>query len=376
MSRKSKHSPSSVLFLTFALSGGGAQAVCKAWASEFAARGHSVVTVVLDGVTQEDRETLEALGVNVIDLLRIAGSSHVKRVQKFIAILTSTKVQTVISLETYPNLIALLAGFSLRHRRPRVVVSEHNLPSLLLRAERFSQHVQLFFAKRLYRKSDHIIAVSHAVAADLRAGFGIRPEQLSVVVNPALAANAASSTCAEELPNSVRLLIPARLVKQKRPNKVLDVARALSTRTDVEVVWVGDSSDGSTISPDESDRFLVRHLPWQSSWWEYADNHTVVLLASAYEGLGNVLVQAAERGVKTVVGAAALGTADAVLPGITGEIAESDLDSSYVAAVERVLSAKTGSFVEPWLQRFRPQAAYSSINRIISSLPPNGLDLK
>jgi glycosyltransferase involved in cell wall biosynthesis len=76
----------------------------------------------------------------------------------------------------------------------------------------------------------------------------------------------------------------------------------------------------------------------------------VVLLPSPCEGFGNVLVEAAAAGVPSVAISSALGVADAVVPGLTGELALSDDPGDVADAVEKAatLSVDAGA----WLERF------------------------
>ena len=95
----------------------------------------------------------------------------------------------------------------------------------------------------------------------------------------------------------------------------------------------------------------LRHHGWVEDWFEHCGGDAVLLLTSAREGFGNVLVEAAAVGVPSVAASEALGVADAVVPGLTGELARSGDPADFADAVERARSLNlTG--IDRWLQRF------------------------
>jgi glycosyltransferase involved in cell wall biosynthesis len=74
------------------------------------------------------------------------------------------------------------------------------------------------------------------------------------------------------------------------------------------------------------------------------------------EGLGNVLIEAAATGIPSVASSRALGVADAIVPGITGELALTDDPQAYADAVLRAAPLQLNSPVDlgAWLERFSP----------------------
>ena len=357
-----------VLLLAHAIEGGGAQEVCRAWARALHGR-HDVRILVLDRSAglAEARRTLTGIPVGCAE---DAGAvSHRARVAHVRQEVVAWQPDVLLSLETYPNLVALLATAGLR---TRTVISEHNVPSILLKVEGPAKRAQLALARVIYRRADTVICVSHAVATDIRCNFGLPPERVAVLPNGVLGGDVEVRDT-PQAPARITVLVPARLVPQKRPAHCVAIAEALAARgAKVTLVWVGDGPPGTAplrqtrgASPVE----IVRE-PWRDDWHLLADEETVVLLGSAYEGFGNVLVESANHGIPVVAGSSALGCADAVVPGVTGFLAATDSAESYADAIQEA-RLLTGPFAkENWLRQF---SAGATARRLETVLQPSAL---
>jgi glycosyltransferase involved in cell wall biosynthesis len=132
------------------------------------------------------------------------------------------------------------------------------------------------------------------------------------------------------------------------------------------LTWVGDApNSANTHDLLQSDKVHVEHLAWTEDWHLLADNDTVVLLASAYEGLGNTLVQAAAKGIPVVAGSNALGCADAVIQGVTGYLASTDSCDSYIDALLRARSLPAPGNLAGWFDRFSTQHTVVALQDVV-----------
>jgi glycosyltransferase involved in cell wall biosynthesis len=109
----------------------------------------------------------------------------------------------------------------------------------------------------------------------------------------------------------------------------------------VRIVVVGHSQDRG--GAEHVTRIWVQGLA--------ARGHDVTLygIPSRCEGFPNVVVEAA-AGIQSVAISNALGVADAVVPGLTGELAISDDPSDIADAVERAATRSVDAGA--WLERF------------------------
>lgn len=98
----------------------------------------------------------------------------------------------------------------------------------------------------------------------------------------------------------------------------------------------------------------VSFLGWKEPWWEAVSDVDCLVLTANDEGLANVLVEAAAAGIPSVASSRALGVADAIVPGITGELAMGDSPHAYADAVLSAAPLVLTSTIHigAWLNRF------------------------
>lgn len=372
-------SKGSVAILMHSAAGGGAQAVGRQWANELANYSWDIHLILLDAPSAGGRKALTAISTNLSSNHVIKSRKAAARIIELRQLLLHLRCDYVLCLETYPNLLALCAASALGRKRPEVIISEHNIPSIILRCEGPAKRVQLLLSKILYKKASAVVAVSHPVATDLAVSHRIKPHRLNVILNGVDIPNcdnvsqyAASSHAREAAPDQslrpfLHLVVPARFADQKRPWMAAKIAEELLGRGyDARVSWIGDGGS----SHERSASALIECRQWTDDWAQSLSSSDIVVLPSQYEGLGNVLVEAGRRGVPVVAGSIALGCADAIIPGVTGYLARTDTPQAYADAIERAAKIRgTGNAsIERWFDQFRPTCAASEINSLIESI--------
>jgi glycosyltransferase involved in cell wall biosynthesis len=161
---------------------------------------------------------------------------------------------------------------------------------------------------------------------------------------------------AELIPNDLHLVHVGRHVAQKRPHLFLEVIQELVGRgVAVRGSVIGDGPMRESTELKSAELGLdVSFLGWREPWWEAVSNVDCLVLTANVEGLGNVLIEAAATGIPSVASSRALGVADAIVPGITGELALTDDPQAYADSVLRAaaLDLDSPSNVGAWLERF------------------------
>lgn len=347
-----------VVVLTQGDRGGGAEFVARTWATCLAQRGHEVSFVVTSPPQEE--------AVDGVVYLRGHSASTWTAVQRLRAYQREWKPDVVLSLLTFPNLVALLAAL-LSGRRTPVVISERNVPSVLLRQQGPSQRVQLWLARRLYRFAASVVAISHPVAADLVAAFSVDPARCTVVPNPATAKLGADRPGRQDgSGQSLTLVLPCRLVAQKDPLLLPAVAEILARRgrrVSILVFGAGPLEE-QLVRETERAGVPATVAGWQEEWFRKCPPGSVVCLPSHVEGFGNVLVEAAAMNVPVVTMSSALGVADAVIPGVTGYLAatrDAEEFADLVEAADRLPAWE----VDGWLDRFSPETSTTTLERVL-----------
>lgn len=199
--------------------------------------------------------------------------------------------------------------------------------------------------RALARRSDRLLAVGMRVRDDLlRAGIG-RAEQY-VVVPPGVEAPAALSRReARSLlgldEDGVVVAFVARLTAVKRPDRLLDVIRAVLKREPAVVFLIvgeGPLLD-ETRAHARDVASSVHFLGWRGDVGNIYSAADIALLTSDNEGMPVSLIEASMAGVPCVttdVGSAA----EVVLTGETGYVAGADPESLAEAVVKLVRDAQ------------------------------------
>jgi type III pantothenate kinase len=180
---------------------------------------------------------------------------------------------------------------------------------------------------RIAARADAVITVSeHSKAALLDAG--VAPERVRVVLQgidpPPPTAGRAE---AWPRPDGLRLLSLGRLEPRKHPEVAIDALAELTRDgTPASLVLAGEGPLRAELLARAgglgvADRVRLVGRVSESEKWRLYDTADVLLFASTLEGFGLVVAEAQARGVP-VIAAAGTATAEALVPGSTGLLAD------------------------------------------------------
>jgi glycosyltransferase involved in cell wall biosynthesis len=329
---------------------GGAEFVAFQWARYLVQVGDRVTVYT----THPDGDEVAPDGVS---LVKARKGSVVAQTRDLARYLKSQQMDIVVALMPYCNLISIAAARSLGAKRPKVAISARTLAHGRRDLSGGSFAREQWLARGIYRYADLFVAISHPVGAEAIAEYGLSENRVVVVPNPAIAKmqnRVVSPEGGVGDPGHLDLVVPARLVPEKRPSIAVDVAATVSPAfaqgVTVHFFGTGPLHDAIVSRAREAGVDAVMH-GWVQDWFDECPTGSVVLLPSTVEGFANVLVEAAAAGFKSVVSSRCMGAADAVVPGITGELIADDSVDDYAAAVLATTRDAVRD-VEPWLRRF------------------------
>ena len=342
--------------------GGGAEFVALQWAKYLAANGNEVVLLTLSA---EDPSPFYA---NVV----LSGRGAVGRLRSLQKFIRSERPAVLLSLMPYFNVLALLAVESSPASRVAAVISGRNMdyPFRSLFGVKF-RAIELL-ARCLYRRASAFVAISHPVAAEAIVRYRVSETRVSVVPNPAMgkiAAHVVAPPSNPVRPESIHLVVPARLVAQKRPVLAVHVAGELRKQGfEVTVTYFGVGPiKGDVERAASAAGVAVTFAGWVDNWFCECSADAVVLLPSITEGFGNVLIEAAASGMKSVASSKCLGAADAIVPGITGVLTMGDSARAYADGVlEAREMAADKECVNRWLSRFSVEHSGELLMSVLS----------
>jgi glycosyltransferase involved in cell wall biosynthesis len=164
----------------------------------------------------------------------------------------------------------------------------------------------------------------------------------------------------------LHLVLPCRLVQQKDPLLLPEVARSLARRGhDVAITVFGAGPLEQELADACGRAGVPLHMEgWHEDWFRRCPPCSVVCLPSHVEGFGNVLVEAAAMNVPAVAMSAALGVADAMIPGVTGFLCSTRDPEEFADLVERAIKLPPWD-VDGWLARFGPEESTNILERLL-----------
>lgn len=336
-----------VLMVAQSTHGGGAEQVAAHWRRILHEHGVDLKLVVLEPPQSEPQRRRR----DAIDETFVLPRGPLRRVRALRKIAKTWGADTALGVLSYPNILTQIACLGLP---TRVVISEHTVPTILLKSSGLKQRIQLYIAKLIYRKADAVVAVSHGVAADLRLNFRVNPTRLWVMPNQIFEEKRiANKPNFDQSPTRrFQLIVPGRITRAKRPDYIIGIVEQLEARGhSVTVEFIGDARDGYPVDTLINSTSHVRISSWRDDWAKNAEPGSIVVLPSHVEGFGNVLVEAAQQELISVVGSNSIGAADAVIDGVTGVLVSPDLPEAFADGIEQASLIEFGK-LPGWIERF------------------------
>lgn len=362
-----------IAIVVSSLDGDPAADAALAWTSYFAEAGEDVeVVAIREGRRHGDLPA----SVRVWRPRRhvIAGTSRA-----LAGLLSRRRYDVVVAVGTVSNLAAVAARARSSHR-PILLLAEQDVLSLNAAAGSSRVRARVWLARHRYRHADAVISPSHAVAAEIAAAFGVPSSRSLVVPNPVLrrAARSGRATATESVvpaahprePGTsagVQLVLLGSLAPVNRPELAVLTAQALSERgvpADVIALEGGPLSDRLAAFA-ASMGVGFRSVAGAAHPYLEIGPRAVGLLPSPRQGSGDELVRAAARGLPSVALSTALGVADGIIPGVTGQLALDDDPRSVADAVEAAASLVIED-IDGWLKRFTADDSTASLVEVIA----------
>lgn len=295
-----------VAFFLESLDLGGIGRLTLRLAEGFAQKGYSVDLVLAK--KQGDYLDQVPRGVNLVDL----GSSRIVfSLPRLGAYLGRAKPDLLISAKERVNIIALLAKMIYKPDT-RVIISIHVNHSEQIRHQGVSLHYRLVLkaAKLLYSRADRVVAVSRGVAADAASLFGVPEKEIAVIYNPLVTPalkekmrDKAEHPWFEEEGLTVILGI-GRLVRQKDFLTLINsFARVKQDKPGARLMILGEGEQRKALENKIAElgyEEAVALPGYVDNPYSYLARSALFVLSSAWEGFGNVLVEAMATGTPVV----------------------------------------------------------------------------
>ncbi|WP_051865628.1 glycosyltransferase [Metabacillus indicus] len=285
---------------------GGAEKVMITLANGLAQRGHSIDLILV----QKKGELLQEVSsdVNVIDL---KSKKTFFSLVPLIRYLRRQKPEFLISALDNANIISSLA-MTFSFSKTRHIPTLHtNLMRSYKKTRKFVQKINPFLLKAAFRRANKIVAVSKGTAAASAQFLGIPETKIEVIYNPVL--DPSIKKKAEVNLNHPWLadrkvpvvLAVGRLFEAKDYPTLLKGFAAVLKHTPAKLIIAGDGKESIRKELKDLAKELqidseVDFIGFSENPYSYIKHADVFVLASKWEGFGNVLAEALYLGTAVV----------------------------------------------------------------------------
>lgn len=327
------------------LRGGGTQMMTLNLAEALARRGHRVDLALARRTGAFSGRLPE--GLRVFDFKAPGNLAALPALRGY---LRDEKPDVLVSAIFNANVCALLARMTLPGCRTKIVVTERNHLTLRVRnSDAFTDRLMLPLVKRLYPRADKVVGISRGVMKDVQAVCALPDEKVSFihnpVVSPVLLAQMQEPADHEWFQDAFVPVIVAsgRLVPQKDYPVMLRAFAKLHERMPVRLLILGEGPERAALES------LVRTLNIGSAvrfqgfvenpaaWMKHAK---LFVMSSAWEGFGNVIVEALLCGLPVVATDCPAGPAEILDHGAYGTLVPPGDVNALAAAMEAALGTQ------------------------------------
>ncbi|MBW4692794.1 MAG: glycosyltransferase [Lyngbya sp. HA4199-MV5] len=345
-----------VAFFLGSFGGGGIEQVTANLAHGFVKLGIKVDLVLNRGESPHLwKMPAEA---RVVDL---KASTLYKSLPSLVRYLQEERPHALLATDHYQNEIAVLAKY-IAGVATRVVVSERNqLSQTVQNATKLKGRLTPLFARLLYPLSDGVVAVSQGVADDLASTASVASERIQTIYNPAIPADILVK--AEEnvqhpwftTPDLPVVLGVGKLEEQKDFPTLIRAFSKVRQFTPARLVILGWGPERQNLEVLikqmglEADVALLGHV---DNPYAYMKRSSVFVLSSAWEGFGNVLVEAMALKIPIVSTDCKSGPAEILANGKYGYLVPVGNNEAMGDAILKVLSGQPRLIDPSWLHQF------------------------
>lgn len=321
-------SPWKVLFFLPTLGAGGAEMHMLRVINHLDRRRFAPEVVVARGGGAYEAALSKDVPLHVLcpTALKSSGLSMLWSIPSLRLLLARLKPDLLCSVLNHTTGVCRLALKGVRKRPVFLVGLQNNVTKDLQVRDNIVVKNLVAQAVKAFREADHLVALSHGVAQDFHHHFPGMDSKVSVIYNAGVDDRVralASETISEfPLPKGNLLVACGRLSEQKDfPTLLRTFSRLRKQRDDVTLWILGRGPDQMALEKQAESLGLgesVKFLGFQSNPFKFMAVADVFVLSSAWEGFGNVVVEAMAAGAAVVSTDCDFGPGEIIREGVSG----------------------------------------------------------
>jgi glycosyltransferase involved in cell wall biosynthesis len=330
-----------IAFFLMDLSGGGAEKVMLNLAEGFAAKGYSVDLILV----QTKGEYLEQLS-SKLKLVDLRCDRLIRSLPKLIKYLRVNQPKNIISALEDTNIIAISARLLSGIKSNLIVTVHNNLSKEADQSGQLKRRLVTYLLRWIYPYASAIVGVSNGVTQNLEE-LGIPSHLIHRIYNPIVIPDLTHS--------QISLMPDKEWFEQKHP-VILGVGR-LSIQKDFEclirsfakvrsyginarLIILGEGEERAKLENCIDQLNLTQYVSlsgFVANPYIYMKQASLLVLSSAWEGFGNVLVEAMAVGTPVVSTHCKSGPDEILSQGIYGRLVEVGNVNSMAEAIQLTL---------------------------------------
>lgn len=262
------------------------------------------VQFVVDKIGTGETESL--VKANGFDLIGLSSSRTLKSIIPLKNYLNLEKPDILISAYTETNVGAIIAG-KLASHDCKVIVSEHSSLHEHWQYATFMRRMLLnLYVKFGYRFADHVLAVSKGIASQLHK-MGLAAKSVSYIYNPIrFNLKKTNDGSVQKKLDEPTILAVGRIAKQKDYLTLLKAFQVVVKGRAARLLIVGGVHE--VVEKAKLDDYIqsndlsahVEFVGFTDNMQTYYERSDIFVLSSAWEGFGNVIVEALAFGLPVV----------------------------------------------------------------------------
>lgn len=295
-----------IILILSSFQGGGSERVIITLANKFVNDGYSVDLVLINNSGSYSSELDNK--VSIVDLGSIRVIHSIIPLSNYFKSLKNPAKYCILSSMRHINILSIISKIISKSSARLVIRDSNNYSAISKNTKSLKSMMLNFVAKFFYVKSDAIVVPSAGVANDLIKLNSSLAHKLHVIYNPVnieLIYKLSKEKVDFNFDHSKKSMILAvgSLIPQKNFKMLIQAFSQIAGTTDSVLIILGEGTefrDLLTLSMDlnVSDRVIMPGFV--KNPFAYMSKAKVFVLSSIYEGLPNVLLQAASLGVPIV----------------------------------------------------------------------------
>jgi len=327
-----------VIFRISKLGFGGAEQVFLSIAREFKNKYSYEIIFVVDRYVGENISVAEEMGCQVISL---NASRTLTSILPFTKVINNITPDVVISAYTDTNAACLLSVLISRHK-PAVIVSEHaSLHEHWQAKSKLKKKILKFYVSWVYKLSDKVMCVSKGLQNQVDVLLR-QPQKTITVHNPVrfkcIDVNEREIRTASKM---INLVAVGRVAPPKDYLTLVQAVKEIKKQYPVKLSIVGGTTDTREFDKVKQEVELcqlikeIEFVGYTDKVENYYKKADIFVLSSAWEGFGNVIIEAMAFGLPVVATNCNHGPAEILANGKYGRLVNvADGDALAVAIME------------------------------------------